>query len=113
MTVNELLNKARENAKKVTYEYYLDICDGDVQETKDWIEHEKENGSYQADLKRFTMDNIYKLIRTIKKTKLMNDKEKENAINEIKSCVEYQETEKDVAMIFANHFYKYSDVYLK
>ena len=43
----------------------------------------------------------------------MSDEEKELAIQEIKKCPEYQKTEKDVAMVFANHFYRYKDVYLK
>ena len=70
------------------------------------------NGAYERTLSRMTMDNIYTLIKTIKKTSLMTDEEKESAIKEIKKFPEYQKTEKDVAMIFASHFYRYRDVYI-
>ena len=113
MTINELLNKCRKNAQDKVWGYYLNICDGDVEETKEWIEHERKAGVIDKDIKRWTMDNIYQLIRTINKTTLMNDSEKELAIKEIKRCPEYQQTEKEVAMVFANHFYRYKDVYLK
>lgn len=113
MTIEMLLEKARKNAVQKTYEWYLNICDGDKEETAEFIEEEKETGTYTKSLERITMDNIYVLIRTIKKTSLMSDEEKELAIQEIKRCPEYQKTEKDVAMIFANHFYRYKDVYLK
>lgn len=39
--------------------------------------------------------NIYQVIKTIKKTSLMN------------------ESEKEIATMFANHFHNYKDAYLK
>lgn len=113
MTIDELLNKCRKNAQDKVWEYYLDICDGNVEETKEWIEHERKAGVIDKDIKRWTFDNIYQLIRTINKTTLMNDSEKELAIKEIKRCPEYQQAEKEVAMVFANYFYRYKDIYLK
>lgn len=113
MTVEMLLNKARENAKNKVWPYYLDICDGNEKETKEWIEHERKAGVIDRDIKHWTLDNIYQIIRTIKKTSLMNDVEKEAAIAEIHNCPEWQEAEKKVTMMFANHFYKYKDAYLK
>lgn len=113
MTVEMLLNKARENAKNKVWPYYLDICDGNEKEAKEWIEHERKAGVIDRDIKHWTLDNIYQIVRTIKKTSLMNDAEKEAAIAEIHNCPEWQEAEKKVAMMFANHFYKYKDAYLK
>lgn len=113
MTVNELLNKARQAAVDKVWPYYLDICDGNEEEAREWIEHERKAGVIDRDIKHWTMDNIYQLIRTIKKTSLMSEAEKEAAIAEIHRCPEYQQAEKEVAMCFANHFYKYKDVYLK
>ena len=102
MTINQLLNKARINAVEVTNRYYNEICDGENVEEE--IMFDKISGEYYKDLERFTMDNIYKLIRAIRKTTLMNDQEKERAINEIHNCPEYRKTEKEVAEIFINHF---------
>ena len=113
MTTQELLNKARKAAQDKVWSYYLDVCDGDVEETKKWIEHERAAGVIDKDIKHWTIDNIFELIKTIKKTNLMNDAEKEIAIAEIKRCPEYQQCEKEIAMAFANHFVKYKDVYLK
>lgn len=113
MTVQQLLNKARENGKKKNYENYLEICDGDVEEAKEWIEHEKLNGCYQRDEEHEIAESILDLIRTIKNTSLMTKEEKEAVVDEIRKCEEYQRLEKRVAMAFANHFYKYRDVYLK
>lgn len=105
MTIEMLLEKARKDAVRKTYEWYLEICDGDEKETDRYIQEEKETGAYSKSLERITMDNIYTLIRTIKKTSLMTDEEKELAIQEIKRCPEYQKTEKDVIMMFSNNFF--------
>lgn len=113
MTVEMLLNKARENAKNKVWPYYLDICDGDEKQAKEWIEHERKEGVIDRDIKHWTLNNIHQIIRTIRKTSLMTDAEKEAAIAEIHNCPEWQEAEKEVAMMFANHFYKYKDAYLK
>ena len=113
MTVNDLLNKARQSAIDNVWPYYLDICDGDEAEAKEWIEHERKAGVIDRDIKRWTFDNICQVIRTINKTTLMNDTEKKNAISEIHKCPEWQEVENDVARMFANHFVKYADIYLK
>lgn len=113
MTIETLLDKARNSAKNKVWGYYLDICDGDVEETKKWIEHERAKGTIDKDIKHWTIDNIYDLIRTIKKTKLMTDDEKAAAIQEIKKCPEWVQLEKEVAMIFANHFVTYKDIYLR
>lgn len=113
MTVNDLLNKARQAAIDKVWPYYLDICDGDEAEAKEWIEHERKAGVIDRDIKRWTLDNIYHVIRTINKTTLMSDAEKKAAIDEIHRCPEWQQAEKEVAMMFANHFVKYADVYLK
>ena len=43
----------------------------------------------------------------------MSKEDKEKAINYIKNTEVYQENEKRIAMMFANHFVKYADVYLK
>ena len=43
----------------------------------------------------------------------MNESEKDAAIAEIHKCKELQESKKEIAMMFANHFYKYKDAYLK
>lgn len=113
MTVNDLLNKARKAANDKVWPYYLEICDGNVEEAKDWIEHERKAGVIDKDVEHWTMENIFKLIRTIKTTTLMSDAEKEAAIEEIKKCPEYRQMEKRVAMLFANHFVQYKDAYLK
>jgi len=102
MKIETLLNKARENAKKQVWLDYLDICDGNEEKTKELIKRERE-----------TIDNIYKLIRTIRNTALMSDEEKKAAIAEIHNCPEWQELEKRVAMTFANHLVKYQDAYMK
>ena len=113
MTIQQLLEKARENGKKRNYEDYLEICDGDIEETKEWIEHEKANGCYQRDEEHAIINSIFDLIKTIKRTSLMTEEEKKLAIEEIHKCEEYQRLEKKTAMMFANHFYKYKDIYLK
>lgn len=113
MKIETLLNKAREDTKNKVWPYYLDICDGDEKEAKEWIEHERKAGVIDMDIKHWTLDNIYQIIRTIKNTSLMSDKEKEAAIAEIHNCPEWQELEKRVAMIFANHLVKYRDAYMK
>ena len=113
MTVNDLLNKARQSAIDQVWPYYLDICDGDESETKEWIEHERKAGVIDKDIKRWTFDNICDVIRTINKTTLMSEVEKKVAIDEIHKCAEWQQAEKEMAMMFANHFVKYADVYLK
>lgn len=41
----------------------------------------------------------------------MEDKKKA-AIDEINRCQEWQQAEKKVAMMFANHFVKYADAYI-
>ena len=43
----------------------------------------------------------------------MSDAEKKSAIDEIHKCPEWQQYEKKIAMMFANHFVKYKDVYLR
>ncbi|NSG77320.1 hypothetical protein G4926_12555 [Anaerostipes hadrus] len=113
MKIETLLNKARENAKKQTVLDYLDICDGNEKEAKELIKCEKENGEFDRFLENNIIDNIYKLIRTIRNTSLMSYEEKETAIAEIHNCPEWQKLEKKVAMTFANHFVKYKNVYLK
>ena len=70
MKIETLLNKAREDAKNKVWPYYLDICDGDEKEAKEWIEHERKAGVIDMDIKHWTLDNIYQIIRTIKKKKL-------------------------------------------
>lgn len=112
MTVNDLLNKARQDAIDKVYPYYLDICDGDEAEAKEWIEHERKAGVIDKDIEHWTIDNIYQLVRTINKSTL-SDAEKRAAIDEIHKCPEWQQAEKKTAMMFANHFVKYSDAYLK
>mgnify|MGYP006888162222 CR=1 FL=1 len=113
MKIETLLNKARENAKKQVLLDYLDICDGNKEKAKEFIKRERENGEFAKFVKSETIDNIYKLLRTIRNTSLMSDKEKEAAIAEIHNCPEWQELEKRVAMTFANHLVKYQDVYMK
>ena len=113
MTIESLLNKARKAAEDKVWSYYLDICDGDVEETKEWIEHERAAGVIDRDIKNWTMDNIHDLIRTIKSTALMNDEEKKAAVAEIKRCPEYQQTEKEIAVMFADHFVRYQEAYLR
>lgn len=39
--------------------------------------------------------------------------EKDAAIAEIHKCKELQESKKEIATMFANHFHKYKDAYLK
>ena len=112
MTVKDLLNKARQDAIDNVWPYYLDICDGDEAEAKEWIEHERKAGAIDRDIKSWTFDNICQLIRTINKSTL-SDAEKEAAIDEIHKCPEWQQAEKETAMMFANHFVKYADAYLK
>ena len=51
-------------------------------------------------------------MKYIKKTN-MSDEDKVKAISYIKSNEVYQEHENRIAMMFANHFYKYKDAYLK
>lgn len=113
MKIETLLNKARENAKKQVWLDYLDICDGNEEKTKELIKRERENGEFVKFVESETIDNIYKLIRTIRNTSLMSDNEKEAAIAEIHNCPEWQELEKRVAMTFANHLVKYRDAYMK
>ena len=113
MTIENLLNKARQAAIDKVWPYYLNICDGNETEAKEWIEHERKAGVIDRDIKRWTLMNIYQVIKTIKKTSLMNESEKDAAIAEIHKCKELQESKKEIAMMFANHFYKYKDAYLK
>lgn len=113
MKIETLLNKARENAKKQVLLDYLDICDGNEEKAKELIKCERESGEFVKYVENETIDNIYKLLRTIRNTSLMSDKEKEAAIAEIHNCPEWQELEKRVAMTFANHLVKYQDVYMK
>lgn len=113
MKIETLLNKARENAKKQVWLDYLDICDGNEEEAKKFIKCEIEDGTFNRFLESEIIDNIYKLIRTIRNTSLMSDEEKEVAIEEIHNCPEWQRLEKKVAMTFANHLVKYQDVYMK
>lgn len=113
MTVNDLLNKARQVAIDKVWPYYLDICDGDETEAKEWIEHERKAGVIDEDIEYWTINNIRQVIKTISKTVLMSDAEKKAAIDEIHKCPEWQQYEKKIAMIFANHFVKYADVYLR
>lgn len=112
-TANDLLNEARQAAIDNVWPYYLDICDGNEAEAKEWIEHERKAGVIDRDIESWTLDNIYQVIRTIRKTTLMSDAEKEAAIDEIHKCPELQRSEKKIAMMFANHFVKYADAYLK
>ena len=44
MTIENLLNKARQAAIDKVWPYYLDICDGNETEAKEWIEHERKAG---------------------------------------------------------------------
>lgn len=113
MTVNDLLNKARQAAIDKVWPYYLDICDGDETEAKEWIEHERKAGVIDSDIEYWTINNIHQVIKVISKTALMSDAEKKAAIDEIHRCPEWQQHEKKIAMIFANHFVKYKDVYLR
>lgn len=76
MKIETLLNKARENAKKQVWLDYLDICDGNEEKTKELIKRERENGEFVKFVESETIDNIYKLIRTIRNTALMSDEEK-------------------------------------
>lgn len=41
------------------------------------------------------------------------NKARQAAIDEIRKCPEWQQHEKKIAMIFANHFVKYKNVYLR
>ena len=70
MKIETLLNKARENAKKQVWLDYLDICDGNEEKTKELIKRERENGEFVKFVESETIDNIYKLIRTIRNTDL-------------------------------------------
>lgn len=76
MTIDNLLNKARQAAIDKVWPYYLDICDGDEAEAKEWIKHERKAGVIDRDIKYWTLMNIYQVIKTIKKTSLMNESEK-------------------------------------
>lgn len=109
MKIETLLNKARENAKKQVWLDYLDICDWNEEKTKELIKRERENGEFVKFVESETIDNIYKLIRTIRNTALMSDEEKEAAIAEIHNCPEWERLEKRVAMTFANHVVAISD----
>lgn len=91
MTVNDLLNKARKAANDKVWPYYLEICDGNVERAKYWIEHERKAGVIDRDIECWTMENILKLVRAIKKTTLMSNDEKKVAIKEIKKCPEYRQ----------------------
>nr|DAH85017.1 MAG TPA: hypothetical protein [Bacteriophage sp.] len=113
MTVNDLLNKARKAANDKVWPYYLEICDGNMEEAKEWIEHERKAGVIDNDIKHWTLDNIHQVIRTISKTTLMSDAEKKAAIDEIHECPEWQQLEREVATMFANRFVQYKDAYLK
>ena len=55
----------------------------DEEKTKELIKRERENGEFVKFEESETIDNIYKLIRTIRNTALMSDEEKEAAIAEI------------------------------
>ena len=68
MKIETLLNKARENAKKQVWLDYLDICDWNEEKTKELIKRERENGEFVKFVESETIDNIYKLIRTIRNT---------------------------------------------
>lgn len=94
MKIETLLNKARENAKKQVWLDYLDICDWNEEKTKELIKRERENGEFVKFVESETIDNIYKLIRTIRNTALMSDEEKEAAIAEIHNCPEWERLEK-------------------
>ena len=111
MTINQLVEKARQDAVEKTYKFYVEICDGEYVEEE--IEADKLTGEYQREVERFTLNNIYSLIRTIKATELMSEEEKEQAIEYLHNTPEYRDSEKRVAMLFANHFVKYHEVYLK
>ena len=113
MTVQQLLEKARENGKKRNYENYLKICDGNIKETEEFIEFEKTEGTFQRAEETAIMDSIFDVIQTIRKTSLMTEEQKEKVINEIHQCPEYEKLTKRVVRTFTNHFVKYKDVYLR
>lgn len=113
MTVEKLLNKAREDARNKVWPYYLNLCDGNEEEALKWIESERKDGVIDDDIKRWTLNNIREIINAIRKTDLMTNEEKEAAIAEIHKCPEHQERNKKVTRMFANHFVKYKDAYLK
>lgn len=113
MTVQQLLEKAREDGKKRAYEEYLDICDGNIEQAEKSIEREKQTGMYQREVEFAIMDCIFDLLKSIRSDASMTEEEKNAVIEEIKKCDEYQKAEERLAMTFANHFYKFQDVYLK
>lgn len=112
MTVEQLLSRAREAAVVRTEEYYKEICEGCC-DYKQEIENDKLTGEYQSTLRMMTLECIDDVKRTICKTTLITDEQKKQVISEINKCPEIVERRKRVAMIFANHFVRYKDVYLK
>lgn len=112
MTVNNLLEKARKEAIKRTEDYYKEICEGCC-DYKQEIENDKLTGKYQKELESFTLDCIYDVKKTIRESTLIDTSQKQQIIDEINKCDEIQKRDSHVAMLFANHFVRYKDVYLK
>lgn len=75
MKIETLLNKARENAK-TGMARLLRYMRLERRKTKELIKRERENGEFVKFVESETIDNIYKLIRTIRNTALMSDEEK-------------------------------------
>ena len=113
MTVENLLEKSRKAAESQLSEYYLDVCDGDKVRALIFIEDEKEDGNYDRELKHFIFQNIMDTIKVIKKTNLISESEKELIIEKIHQSEEYVSVRKKISKLFANHFVRCSQVYLK
>lgn len=106
--VNELLNETRQKAIDNEWSYYLDLCYGDEEEAKEWLEEDRENGTTAYDIKYWTLMNIYDLIHEVRKSALYSDDEKDAMIDEINKCPEIQESEDKIARMFADHIVRYA-----
>lgn len=111
MTIQDMINKARVNAVIKAEEYYKEVCGG-ICNYREEIEADKLTGEFQKEVERFAFNNIMECIRVIKKTKLMTEEQKEEAINMLHETDEYKTSQKEVARIFAEHFVKFKNIYL-
>lgn len=115
MRLYELVDKAINGAEEALVKYYVEeICDDETEDDAlEYVEELKENKeNWENELFHKKVDRLYDLMKYVKKTN-MSDEDKAKAINYIKSNETYQEHEKRIAMMFANHFCKYKDAYLK